>query len=233
MFRGPTQSAEFIRKVIYISLIGANLFINLKPAEGAEVIKTRWEINLGGGLSFLNGKIAENTVGEEGPIFRGGVSYSLIDTDPNLPYITIISFGLGLEQEKHKIKFKSEGLEGDLTTNSVIPFVEFRYKYKRLAFYIAPAIVLNYNLFKYDHLSQNICLQTLGSSCELNIVNTASIRFDIGFDYWITKVLAISVETGWKGNETEAHKIVNGATVRSESFNLDSIPVLVGLRYYF
>ncbi len=164
--------------------------------------------------------VFEDTEGKLGPIVSGELFYALTDR---------VSLGLNVEWEKHKINDIPSGfLYGHSTTLSVIPFVEVRsHGFMRNSPYVSLGLGANFNTFEESDSFQTICLISLLRTCKSDLDNTFALRAGLGTDYFVTEVLALNVEFGWKYNSGKIHGDID------DDFRAIVLTILFGIRSYW
>lgn len=145
---------------------------------------------------------------------------NLMLIDVNNPFT---SKGLEIEIETHTIK--SPGAKwGDLTTLSLIPFVEYRPGgIKPMTPYLSMGLGLNFNRFKESSLLRD-------NSMTVEPVTTLAVKIGGGVDYLIAPDLVLNAEIGWK--QSSGRMIIQGGTEDAD-LKAKAITVLLGIRRYF
>lgn len=201
------------------------LCLGLASTVDAQDIKGKWGGGLRAGAAFLTQDINDEdpttTVeGDTGLAVNAQVFYGVTSN---------IAAGLMLDWNRNDSTLNMSGLEvdfGTLNAISLMPYVEFRGNFQRLAPYGSVGVGVNINSF-----SEEDAVQAVGF--DVDPENTFALRVAGGADYFLTQSLALNAEVGWKWNDGDVDITVPGVGTGTVDFSASVISVVAGVRALF
>lgn len=160
--------------------------------------RTGWGVGLRGGSSFFSEDLDRSV----NFLISGQLFYNIGGANSDGPW----NMGVTVDWERHA---NLKNTDANLTTISLIPFIEFQKKYNRWSPYVTLGAGINFNSISNE------------SSGNLGAKDTFAFRGGVGADVFLTKSLAFNAEAVWKLNNNTAG--IDASTVQA----------LLGLRWYF
>ncbi len=139
-----------------------------------------------------------------------------------------LSVTFDMTRRKTGITDEKTGYElGDVTTYSLVLSLQ-------------PRIPVSDYLVPYFDFGMGININAV-SDDDIRMDNTIAFKIGAGMDYFITEDFALNIKaawipnnTGWKYSRAETRRInSSGIEVRKWNTDLDSLQVLLGVRYFF
>ena len=159
-------------------------------------IETGWGVTLRGGSSFFTEDLEESNVGL---LINGQLFYNIGGH---------WHWGINFDWERHG---SLKGTAVNFETISLIPYWEFHTNYNRWSPYVTLGVGINLNSFRNE-----------SAGIDLDAKNTVAFKGGVGTDFFLTKNLALNLESAWKLNE-------DGDT----NLKASVVQVLFGFRWYF
>ena len=216
------KSAGFVALTVAVGLVASTVSSYAR----AEEDHGPWGVGLRGGFAIQSQTLNTTagtirSTGSLGPVIESEVQYDLSNH---------FSVGLGTEWEHHTVKTTAVAKIGSINTVSILPFT--RYQFNLNSFHPYFSLGLGYSINSFGISGTIAGVPTAGITTSLG--NSFSVKPGVGFNYFVTKSLALNAEFDWKWNKANLTATIPVAGLAGTfPVNMSSVQFLAGAKYFF